>query len=81
MLLVNGDFYQFSLIFCCLVADRETANHSAAGDRPRGGVIFIDEKTISPADIGGPVRALTGLAKEAGNWKLELDEPVVFLRR
>ncbi|MGA3056215.1 MAG: hypothetical protein ABSD63_18565 [Candidatus Korobacteraceae bacterium] len=26
-----------------------------------GGAIFIDEKTISPADIGGPVWALMGI--------------------
>jgi hypothetical protein len=44
-----------------------------------GGVVFVDEKTISPADIGGLVRALTELAKEAGKW----DWPgrVCFLRR
>ena len=35
--------------------------------RPHGGVIFVDEKTISPADIGGLVWALARLAKEAGN--------------
>jgi hypothetical protein len=36
--------------------------------RRHGGVIFVDEKTISPADIGGLVRAL--LLKETGksNW-------------
>lgn len=38
--------------------------------RLHGGVIFIDEKTISPADIGGLVRALLRLCKETGkqNW-------------
>ena len=36
--------------------------------RDHGGVIFVDEKTISPADIGGLVRALTSLAKETGTW-------------
>ena len=39
----------------------------AEADRDHGGVIFVDEKTISPADIGGLVRALTKLAKENGN--------------
>ncbi|HUI85174.1 MAG TPA: DUF5615 family PIN-like protein [Candidatus Binatia bacterium] len=34
--------------------------------RRHGGVVFVDEKTISPADIGGLVRALLSLAKEAG---------------
>ena len=36
--------------------------------RRHGGVIFIDEKTISPADIGGLVRALSQLFKETGRW-------------
>lgn len=36
--------------------------------RSHGGVIFIDEKTLSPADIGGLVRGLTGVAKDAGRW-------------
>jgi hypothetical protein len=30
--------------------------------------LFVDEKTISPADIGGLVWALTRLARETGNW-------------
>lgn len=40
---------------------------SEAG-RDHGGIIFVDEKTISPADIGGLVRALTDLARMAGKW-------------
>ena len=40
----------------------------AEEERQHGGVIFVDEKTISPADIGGLVRALNGLFKEAGTW-------------
>ena len=36
--------------------------------RQHGGVIFVDEKTISPADIGGLVRALSRLFKETGKW-------------
>jgi hypothetical protein len=39
----------------------------AEEDRPHGGVIFVDEKTISPADIGGLVLALARLAKERRN--------------
>src|SRR5271166_4641028 len=31
-----------------------------------GGVIFVDEKTISPADIGGLVWSLSALAQETG---------------
>src|SRR6516225_579256 len=33
----------------------------AEEERKHGGVIFVDEKTISPADIGGLVRALIHL--------------------
>ena len=36
--------------------------------RQHSGVIFVDEKTISPADIGGLVRALSRLFKDAGKW-------------
>ena len=36
--------------------------------REHSGVIFIDEKTISPANIGGLVRALTTLVKETARW-------------
>ncbi len=32
------------------------------------GVVFVDERTISPADIGGSVRALSRLFKETGIW-------------
>jgi hypothetical protein len=44
-----------------------------------GGVIFVDEKTIAPSDIGGLVRALAELAREAGKW--DWKNRVVFLRR
>jgi hypothetical protein len=44
-----------------------------------GGVIFIDEKTISPADIGGLVLALSQLSKETAN--LDWRGRVCFLRR
>jgi hypothetical protein len=43
------------------------------------GVIFVDEKTISPADIGGLVKALGVLAKEARTW--DWTDRIVFLRR
>jgi len=49
-----------------------------AGQR-HGGVIFIDEKTIPPSDIGGQVRALAALAREAVRW--EWADRIVFLRR
>jgi hypothetical protein len=47
--------------------------------RSHGGVIFVDEKTISPADIGGLVWALAKLVKEAGHWNWT--NCVSFLRR
>lgn len=40
----------------------------AEAGRKHGGVIFIDEKTISPSDIGGQVRALCKLVAEAADW-------------
>ncbi len=51
----------------------------AESDRAHGGVIFVDEKTISPADIGGLVRALTRLLQETKNWNWT--DRVCFLRR
>ncbi len=40
---------------------------SEAG-QDHGGIIFVDERTVSPADIGGLIRALTDLARIAGKW-------------
>lgn len=40
----------------------------AEAGREHGGVVFIDEKTISPSDIGGQVRALSKLIRESANW-------------
>src|SRR5271156_4437053 len=45
----------------------------------RSGVIFVDEKTISPADLGGLVGALSALMKETG--ELDWTDRVCFLRR
>ena len=47
--------------------------------RNHGGVIFVDEKTISPADIGGLVQALVKLSRETGDW--DWTNRVCFLRR
>jgi len=47
--------------------------------KDHGGVIFVDEKTISPSDLGGLVRALDGLARETGKWNWK--NRVAFLRR
>jgi len=46
--------------------------------RSHAGVIFVDEKTISPADIGGLVRALISLAREVG--EMDWTDQVYFLR-
>ena len=46
--------------------------------RSHGGVIFVDEKTVLPADIGGLVRSLILLAGEAG--EADWTDQVYFLR-
>ena len=51
----------------------------AEEEREHGGVIFVDEKTISPSDTGGLVRALSNLSKKSANW--EWTNRVCFLRR
>lgn len=43
------------------------------------GVIFVDEKTISPAEIGVLVKALGMLVKEARAW--DWKDRIVYLRR
>lgn len=43
------------------------------------GVIFVDEKTISPADIGGLVKALGELVKQTSSWVWT--DRILFLRR
>jgi hypothetical protein len=50
----------------------------AEEERSHGGVIFVNEKTISPADIGGLVRALNSLVDEAGG--MDWTNQVYFLR-
>jgi hypothetical protein len=47
--------------------------------RDHGSVIFIDEKTISPADIGGQVRALSNLVRAGTKWNWT--NRVCFLQR
>jgi hypothetical protein len=51
----------------------------AEEERVRGGVVFVDEKTISLTDIGGLVWALTRLLKETRKW--DWTNRVSFLRR
>jgi hypothetical protein len=47
--------------------------------RSHAGVIFVDEKSIAPSDIGGLVWALTTLIKEARSWTWT--DRICFLRR
>ena len=47
--------------------------------RLHAGVIFVDEKTISPADIGSLVQSLCLLVKEARDW--DWTDRICFLRR
>ena len=51
----------------------------AEAGREHGGIIFIDEKTISPADMGGQVRALSSLVRKAGSW--DWTDRICFLQR
>jgi hypothetical protein len=48
-------------------------------EREHGGVIFVDEKTISPSDTGGLVRALSDLSRKTARW--DWTNRVCFLRR
>jgi hypothetical protein len=50
----------------------------AEEERSHGGVIFVDEKTISAADIGALVRALIALTGAAG--EIDWTNQVYFLR-
>lgn len=47
--------------------------------RPRAGVVFVDEKTIAPADVGGLVRAIVELARLTRRW--DWTDRIVFLAR
>jgi hypothetical protein len=47
--------------------------------RQHGGVIFVDEKTISQADIGGLIQSLDKLVKETRD--LDWTDRIYFLRR
>ena len=51
----------------------------AEAGRRHAGVIFVDDKTIAPSDIGGLVLALTRLAKAARRW--DWVDRVTFLKR
>jgi len=51
----------------------------AEEERRHGGVIFVYEKTTSPSDTGGLVRALSNLFGKTAKW--DSANRVCFLRR
>jgi hypothetical protein len=51
----------------------------AEEERKHGGVIFVDEKTIPPSDMGGLVRALSTLSRKTAKW--DWTNRICFLRR
>lgn len=51
----------------------------AEEERKHGGVIFVDEKSIPPSDIGGLVRALSTLSRKTAKW--DWTNRICFLRR
>lgn len=51
----------------------------AESGRRHGGVIFVDEKSIAPADVGGVVQALQRLCKASARW--DWTDRICFLRR
>jgi hypothetical protein len=50
----------------------------AEEERHHAGVVFVDDKSISPMDIGALVRALARLAEEARSW--DWTDRICFLR-
>ena len=83
----KDDFACLSLAFkqglTLITYDRRTIppllKRWAEEGRQHGGVIFVDEKTIPPSDIGGLVRALGRLFKETRKW--EWTDRIYFLRK
>jgi hypothetical protein len=51
----------------------------AESGRSQGGVIFVDEKTIAPGDVGGLVHALHRLSKTSARW--DWTDRICFLQR
>lgn len=51
----------------------------AEEERTHGGLIFVDEKTISPSHIGSLIRSLSSLVRKTSNWNWT--NRVCFLRR
>jgi hypothetical protein len=51
----------------------------AEAGKDHGGVIFVDDNTIPPSDLGGLIRALQKLFQEAVKW--DWKNRICFLRR
>ena len=51
----------------------------AEAGRDHGGVVFVDQKTISSSDFGGLIRALHLLCGETGHW--DWANRILLLRR
>jgi|SRR5579863_3243575 len=51
----------------------------AEEEQKHGGVIFVDEKTISPSDVGGLIDALSDLSRKTAKW--DWTDRICFLRR
>ena len=47
--------------------------------RDHGGVIFVDDKTIPPSDLGGIIRGLRRIVQESRGW--DWNNRICFLRR
>jgi hypothetical protein len=47
--------------------------------RKHGGVIFVDDRAISPSDNGGLIRSLTDLLRKTAKW--DWSDRICFLRR
>ena len=50
----------------------------AASDRRHGGVIFVDDRSISPADFGGLAHALRFCGEVQGAW--DWTDRIVYLK-
>jgi hypothetical protein len=48
-------------------------------EQKHGGVIFVDEKTISPSDTGGLIGGLSDLSRKTAKW--DWTDRICFLRR
>lgn len=51
----------------------------AESSRHHAGIIFVDERTISPSDIGGLVRALLQVQRAGREW--DWTDRVIYLSR